>query len=157
MSGHVRKCRPVLCSVIAILLPAIAVGQTGVVTGRLTQAESGAPLAGAAVVPAGTGRGALSDSAGSFTIAGLAPRSYRLQARQQGYQEQERLVSIRPGETTFVSFSLAVVTQVLGAVRTEARAPDHELFLSRPSLGTTSLNSRSVSPFRGWVRRTSSG
>jgi hypothetical protein len=135
----------VLCSVIAIFLPAVAVGQTGVVTGRVTQAESGAPLAGAAVVLAGTGRGALSDSAGSFTISGLAPRSYRLQARQQGYQEQERLVSVRPGETTFVSFSLVVATQVLGAVRTEARAPDHELFLRRPSLGTTSLNTRSVS------------
>jgi hypothetical protein len=102
-SGRVRQGRAVLCSVIATFLPAVATAQNGTVAGRVTQAETGAPLAGVAVIVAGAGRGALTDTAGRFTIAELAPRSYRLQARRQGYQEQERLVPVRTGETTFVS------------------------------------------------------
>lgn len=128
----------------AIAIPTVSAGQTGAISGSVAQAASGAPLAGAAVVLAGTGRGALVDTLGRFTITDLRAQSHRVEVRRQGYEPQSRLVVVRAGETTFVSFALALSTQVLGAVRTEATAADRELFLTRPSLGTTSLNSRSV-------------
>lgn len=93
---------------------------------------------------AGTGRGAVSDSAGRYSIPDLAPGAYRIEARAAGHQRRERLARVRAGEVTAVDFGLDASSQVLGAVRTEARAADHDLFLTRPSLGTTSLTARSV-------------
>jgi hypothetical protein len=125
--------------------PVTAMSQTGAIRGRVTHTIGAAPLAGASVILAGTGRGTRTDSAGSFTIADLPAQAYRVQVRHAGFQEQLQLVRVRPGETTFVALTLIPATQVLEAVRTEARAPDREIFLTQPALGTTSINNRTVS------------
>ncbi|HEX9562794.1 MAG TPA: TonB-dependent receptor [Gemmatimonadaceae bacterium] len=127
-----------------LLAPEPARGQTGTIAGQVTQAASGTPLLGVTIALPGTNRGSLVDSVGRFTIGGLAPRGYVVQARRQGYAEAERLVLVRAGETTFVTFALAPSTQVLGGIRTEARAADHDLFLSRPAVATTSITSRAM-------------
>jgi hypothetical protein len=128
-----------------VLCSASGMAQTGVLRGRITQVSSGAPVARAAIVVEGTGRGTLSDSVGAFAIEELPARAYRVQIRRQGFRQVERLIEVRSGDTTVINVALEASTQVLDPVRTEARAADHDLFLTRPALGTTSLTARSVS------------
>lgn len=134
--------RPAL--VCLVLLPSLTQAQTGTITGRVTDAPTGLALVGVAVSLPGTDRGALVDSTGRFVIPGVRPGTHRLLARRQGYQDAIRLVSVRPGETTEVVFALVPAPQLLEGVRTEAKAPDLELFLTQPALGITSLTNRSV-------------
>jgi hypothetical protein len=146
--GRDRRRREHACVLATILLGATATAasaQTGVIAGQVRQIPTGTPLAGVTIALTGTNRGALVDSLGAFVIGGLAPRSYILQARRQGYTAVERLVIVRSGETTHVSLSLtAAAAQILGAVRTEAQAADHELFLARPAVATMSITARAV-------------
>jgi hypothetical protein len=139
------RTRLAVVQVLLILCSAPVMAQTGTLSGRITHAVGGAPVAGAAIVLEGAGRGTLSDSLGRFAIDELEPRAYRVQIRRQGFLQVERLVQVRVGDTTAISVALETSTQVLDPVRTEARAPDHDLFLTRPALGTTSLTARSVS------------
>lgn len=72
----------------ALMLNAVAVaGTTGSVSGSVTDAESGAPIAGAKVTvisPSQTAT-ATSDAGGRFTIVSLAPDEYTATAAQSGY------------------------------------------------------------------------
>jgi hypothetical protein len=133
-----------LCAlfVAAPLVPASA--QTGAIAGRITVSSTAVPLTGVAIDLVDAGRTTSVDSIGRFAFDALLPGAYRLRARRLGYREAEQQVTVRAGETTYVALSLEVAGQVLGTVRTEARAPDHELFLSRPSIATTSITARSV-------------
>lgn len=126
------------------LLPAVTGAQTGAISGRVTQSPSGEPLAGVTIAIPGTQRGALADSLGRFTIDALRPGSVRVIARRQGFQDAERLVAVRAGETTFVALDLVASMQRLGTIVTEARAADHELFLARPAVATMSLTARAM-------------
>jgi hypothetical protein len=128
-----------------VLLPSLLQAQTGTIAGRVTEAATGEGLLGAAVSIPATGRGALVDSTGRFVIAGVAPGTHRLLARRGGYRDAIQLVSVRAGETTEVAFTLVTAPQLLESVRTEATAPDLELFLTKPALGITSLTNRAVS------------
>jgi hypothetical protein len=139
-----RGLTAVAAALVALPWPAVGTAQTGAIAGRVTQSPSGLPLTGATVVLVDVARNAAVDSLGRFSFGGLAPQTYRVQARRIGYREVDLNVTVRPGETTLVAFSLEVAGQILGTVRTEARAPDHELFLARPAVATTSLSARSV-------------
>ena len=58
----------------------------GRITGAVT-AEGDRPLAGASVAVVGTGRGALTDNAGRYTIANVPAGSYQVQARLIGIMD----------------------------------------------------------------------
>lgn len=133
-----------VAAVLLAAMPPASAAQDGAIMGRVTQLSGGRPLPGASITLAGAARGAISDTLGRFLIAPLAPRGYRLLVRRQGFGELERVVVVRPGDTTVVDVQLAPVAQLLGAIRTEARAADHELFLARPSVATISISARAV-------------
>jgi hypothetical protein len=116
--------------------------QSGVVAGRVTVAEGGAPRPGASMQIAGTTRGALADSLGRFVISDVPAGTHILRARLLGYLAAQQSVVVRSGETTYVAISLAV--SALREVRTEARGPDRQAFLSRPSVATTSVSARAI-------------
>jgi hypothetical protein len=98
------------------------------IAGRVTDAASGAPVAGAHVRAAGTTIGATTDERGAFVIDSVAPGTYRLEALGIGYQpasfSQARVDS---GHTTNVDFALrpsAIALEgvvVTGAVESRAR------------------------------------
>ena len=89
-----------LCSVLA--LTAAARAQT--VRGTVRDAETGEPLIGAVV--RAQARGALSDSAGAYAIAGLAPGPVALTATYVGYRPERQTAVIAGGEAR-LDFRLA--------------------------------------------------
>jgi TonB-linked SusC/RagA family outer membrane protein len=77
-----------LLSACALLLPAsraAAQGETGRITGTITRAESNTPLQGVRITLLGTQLTVTSNPQGRYTIAGIAPGSYRLRASAIGY------------------------------------------------------------------------
>lgn len=65
--------RALACAILAWMLPFLVAGPlagqgAGVVVGRVTGAEDGAPLAGAAVRAVGLGATAITDGTGRYTL-----------------------------------------------------------------------------------------
>jgi hypothetical protein len=134
----------VLVAVLAAGVQAQESRQTGVVAGRVVDASTSEPRAGASVSVSGTTRGAIADSAGRFVIDGLTAAQIVLQARMLGYKTSEQTVTVAARDTTRVEIRLEPGAVVLGAVRTEARPIDRELFEARPNVGTVNITARAA-------------
>jgi iron complex outermembrane receptor protein len=106
------RCGRALAGVLALMVLACAIApaalaqQTGTVTGRVTNAETGEPIAGVNVAVLGTQRGTTTNADGRFELA-LEPGTVRLRASFVGFGSEERRVEVRAGETTTVRFTLA--------------------------------------------------
>ena len=82
-----RTVRTVLLSLAGLLAPLPALtAQEGVVAGTVVAERTGAPIPDVQVLAEGTQRGAASDAAGRFRIAGLSGDSVRLVVRRIGYR-----------------------------------------------------------------------
>jgi TonB-linked SusC/RagA family outer membrane protein len=87
-----------------LLLPDAAASQQREVTGRVTSAETNAPIAGAHVAVAGTQLGSLTDANGNFRIT-IPSREVVLQVRSVGYASRDVTV---PLNQTTVTVQLAI-------------------------------------------------
>jgi len=95
-----KSVKLLLVVVFGLILSAVSgleagTGQTGQISGCLTDAETGAPVAGAWVAIAETNVGALTDSLGCFTIDNLAPGVYNLIVTHQQYGTIRGLAHMR--------------------------------------------------------------
>lgn len=106
----------VLAKRVAAEPPAPARVQTGVVAGRVTEAETETPIAAAAVSLVGTRWRALTGSDGRYRIDGIAPGEYTLRVQRLGYEEATRRVVIEGDETVQADFALARAPAELDAV-----------------------------------------
>jgi uncharacterized membrane protein len=77
----------------------------GQLAGRIVDAQSGRPLAGAMVTLQGQ-PAARSDADGNYTVANLPQGSYRLSISKSGFADQSKSTSIRGGSATREDFSL---------------------------------------------------
>ncbi|SHF17512.1 TonB-linked outer membrane protein, SusC/RagA family [Fodinibius roseus] len=78
-----------------------------VLTGTVTDSETGEVLPGANVSVDGTTMGASSDEEGRYTITGLEPGDYTVRATFIGYQASTREITIAEGqETLAIDFAL---------------------------------------------------
>jgi outer membrane receptor protein involved in Fe transport len=110
----------------------------GRLTGTVTSAATGQPLAyasvavlGAAGQPVGGGVG---DAAGRFVLPGLAPGTYTVRVSLLGYQELLRPGVVVPaggGEVALGPLALAAADQKLGEVVVTARRPLVEELIDR--------------------------
>ena len=98
-------------------LPAIAQAS---LTGRVIDAETGAPIPGAAVVLGGTTRGAATDLDGRYTIEALEAARFRVVVQALGFQTQRETLTLAAGENT-ANFALASAPVDLGDVVVTAR------------------------------------
>jgi iron complex outermembrane receptor protein len=93
---------------------------TGVVEGRVTNAETGRPLPSVNVLVEGTDkdtrRGTSTGPQGRFVVAELAPGPYTIQARFVGYAPLSRDVRVTAGKTIRVELTLSPRTVGLEAV-----------------------------------------
>jgi len=80
-------------------------GQVTRLSGTVTDASTGKPIAGAAV-SAGSGS-AVNDAGGAYAISGLAPGTYTATASASGYASQSASVTLTAGNTTTQNFALA--------------------------------------------------
>jgi vitamin B12 transporter len=113
---------------IAILLVLIGIGRPipaaaqfpGELSGRVTDAETAAPVEGAVVELPDLGRTTRTDGAGAFRFRALEPGEYRILIRRPGYSSFSTSVGIRNGRTTTVDAALRPAPIVLESVRATA-------------------------------------
>ena len=100
--------------------------QTGRITGQVTDAQSGAPLAEVQVYIVGANQGALSRADGRFLILNVAPGTHEVRAERIGLGSVAQSVNVGPGATVELNFRLEsqalgldeiVVTGTAGAAR----------------------------------------
>ncbi|HBZ37061.1 MAG TPA: hypothetical protein DEO59_00840, partial [Balneola sp.] len=78
---NLKKLLPVLFLLVSVGVQA----QSGKITGKLLDAETGEPLIGATVGIKGTTKGAVADIDGNYLMLNVAPGTYTLEARYIGY------------------------------------------------------------------------
>jgi TonB-linked SusC/RagA family outer membrane protein len=97
----------------------------GVVSGRVTDRTTGAPVAAAALAIEGTRLAAVTNDSGSYRITGVPAGSYTLGVRRIGYARTSQPVSLSADQVVTVDFALEptastldqiIVTGVPGAV-----------------------------------------
>jgi TonB-linked SusC/RagA family outer membrane protein len=103
------------CLLIAVRLGAQA-PTTGAITGRVVDSTSQQPVPGVNVLIEGTQRGGQTRDDGTFTIGGVPAGTHRVRAARIGYAPQLRDVTVTPGTTVSVQFSLARQAAVLSEV-----------------------------------------
>lgn len=92
---------------VLLLMPALALGQTGKLSGEVVEAETGDPLPGANVRIEGTTKGAAANEDGEYTIFQVQPGTYTIVASFVGYQTvRRRNVEIVSGVTERLDFEL---------------------------------------------------
>jgi len=111
-----------LLSACALLLPAsraAAQGETGRISGTITGTESNQPIQGVRVTLLGTQLTVTSNPQGRYTIAGIAPGTYRLRASAIGYTPViVDSIPVRAGQTATADIALKHQTVELERVVT---------------------------------------
>ncbi|MCH7528553.1 MAG: TonB-dependent receptor, partial [Candidatus Marinimicrobia bacterium] len=92
---------------VALVLPMMVQAQTGIVSGTVTDSESGDVLAGANVVIEGTTLGAAADADGNYSISNVAAGTVTVSASVIGYEDGSQTVNLTEGGTATVNFALA--------------------------------------------------
>src|SRR5690348_18466536 len=93
-------------ALIAVSPLALLAQQGGVLTGRVTDAGSNAPIPNVQVMVVGTTRGTYTGDDGRYRIAGITPATVTVRFLRIGYQAQTRTVTIGAGATANVDASL---------------------------------------------------
>jgi hypothetical protein len=117
----------------------------GVVAGAVVDDSTGERRPAVTVTLVGTGRGALTDEQGRFSIADVAPGEYVLRTRALSYRQLEQPVVVRAGASTTVTLRVVSAPFTLGAVRARARPPERDRFELSPNVGSVSLTPSAVS------------
>lgn len=109
--------RTVITGVLAtVLSSAPLLAQTGTISGRVTAAEGGAPIASVQITVAGTGSGALTRDDGQYTIA-IRPGTYTVRAARIGLaRDSVAGVVVRAGASTTVNFEMHAAAVTLSGV-----------------------------------------
>ena len=103
-------------TVLPLFASSVALAQTGMITGTVTSADGGQPVASANVVVVGARAGALTRDDGRYTIA-VAPGTYTLRVTRIGFApDTVGGVVVTAGGTTTVDVRLNVSAVVLGEV-----------------------------------------
>lgn len=90
--------------------------QAGTVTGRVTDAATGDGVTAVDVSLEGTQRRVLTNSAGRYTLANVAPGTYTLRARRIGYNQATQTITVRADETLTIDVKLQGAPTQLDAV-----------------------------------------
>jgi TonB-linked SusC/RagA family outer membrane protein len=96
-----------LCLLAVGLAPAAAHAQnTGRITGTVTDAASGQPLAAATVSVGGTTSSTVTDAEGRYTLTGIAAGTRTVTAARLGSTTQQKAVMVSAGGTATADFAL---------------------------------------------------
>jgi len=136
----------------ALLAATAGAGQAaseGAIEGRIVDARTQAPLAGANVLVVGTKLGATADAGGRFLIRGVPPGTYQLLFSRVGYQNAVRTdVVVAAGGLAQVEQRMAQAVILLPEVELTVRAP---LFSDRAQapVSSTGLTREEIRRFPG--------
>jgi vitamin B12 transporter len=96
----------------------------GEISGRITEAGTGAALEAAAVELPAAGRAARTDASGAFRIRGVEAGRHRVLVRRAGAAGVDTVVVVRDGTVTRLDVALAPAPYALAAVTVAARAAE---------------------------------
>jgi TonB-linked SusC/RagA family outer membrane protein len=122
-----RTCQVVRTLVHAAFIGTLAAGrgaaqtpQQGTITGRVTDAASGAPVAAAQINVVGTTIGAQASQEGQFTIRGVNPGNVELRVLRVGFAETKQSVTVTAGQTVTADIRMRAVVAQLAPIVTTA-------------------------------------
>jgi TonB-linked SusC/RagA family outer membrane protein len=91
-----------------LALPGLsAAQQTATVTGTVTDAGTGRPIADVRIIVVGTALQAVSDLQGRYRITGLTPGRVNIRATRIGYRAAEKELNLAAGETRTSDYSMS--------------------------------------------------
>ena len=128
-SGFARRTAPALVmALLSLTAPTRGDAQTttGSVRGYL-RGDGGVPVTNGQVTARnaemGITRSATANTEGFYSIAGLRPGAYTLEARRIGFQPQTRPITVQIGQTLDANFDLTAAAAQLTGVQVVATAP----------------------------------
>jgi len=99
-------------------------GNTGKITGMITDQGAGSPLAGANIIIEGTSMGAAADADGNYVIVNVAPGTYELKAMMIGYTPViVKDVNVTMNLTTTINVEMSTEALGMEAVVIVAKRP----------------------------------
>lgn len=105
--------RKLLCTLVFIgLFVPFAMAQSGTITGKVTDAETGETTPGANVLLVESERGTATGANGEYTIENVEPGTYTLRVTFVGYNTYEAQVEVEAGET--VTHNVELETSAIG-------------------------------------------
>jgi hypothetical protein len=132
-----------------LLLPAMALAQSGKLRGQITDQETGEALVGANIIIVGTSYGAATDVNGQYIIQNLIAGTYEVKASYIGYQAKTiSNVRINADLTAGLDFQLAAEGIQVGTVEVIAEKPLVNKYNTNANRITTSDDIEAL-PIRG--------
>ena len=83
-----------------------ALGQTGRISGKVTDKKSGETLIGASIKIEGTTKGTATDADGNYNLGNLEAGKYTIAVGYIGFQSKKVTAEVKPGEVTTINFVL---------------------------------------------------
>jgi len=130
--------------------PEVWAGNTGKITGRVIDKQTGEPLIGANIIIEGTKSGAAADVKGYYVILNLPPNVYSVTTSYIGYSSlTQQNVKVSINQTTTLDFALSPELLQAGTVVVEASRPVVQLDVSASQRIVTAeaIQSRPVDNF----------
>lgn len=125
----------VLAPFLGLALPSTTAGAQGTVTGRVTEALSGAPVQEARIIVLGTSLVAVTGVDGRYTVRGVPSGPTDIRVLRVGFLEQKKNVAVSSSQTTTLDFALRGSVVKLQEVVTTATGEQRRI-----ELGTTVSN-----------------
>ena len=101
-----RRLRPFAALLALALTPLVTMAQQAMITGRVTDKVSGAPLPEARIFVVGTTLGAITNAEGRYSIRGVPPGVQEVRTLRVGYHELKKSITLTPGATGVADFLL---------------------------------------------------
>jgi outer membrane receptor for ferrienterochelin and colicin len=109
-----------------------ALGQTGTITGTVTDG-SGGPMSNAIVVVLGKGLGANTNQEGKFTIRNVPVGTHTIQAGQVGFTKEQKTVQVDANKTSILAFKIVESAIKIGVVEVKG---DPKIAINKRSSST---------------------
>jgi TonB-dependent starch-binding outer membrane protein SusC len=100
----------------ALLTPRVASAQTATVTGRVVDAQSGAPVTSAQVMVVGSSIGTAVDNDGRFRLTGVPVSARQIRVRGIGYQPNTTSLNLMSGGTVDLRIAMSASATSLDAM-----------------------------------------
>jgi len=127
--NQLRRSALLFCSLlwaVFLVVPGHAQDQDAATVRGAVVDSTGAPLPGANVQVQGTQEGVSTDGSGNYELSSIAPGEQTIVASFVGYEQTTRTVTLEPGETRTLDFTLTSGTVELGDVVVTALGVDRE-------------------------------
>lgn len=135
-----------LVGLIALVPSGLQAQSTGTLTGTVVDANSQRPLSGVQIFVVGTQRGSLSNQQGQFTVTGVPAGQQQVRATLVGFAPSSQTISVTPGQTVTVDFSLEMSAVELGAVIVTATGTQQSVREIGSSVGVIDVQNVELAP-----------